>query len=252
MIRIERPADAPAVLNRRGIEQRDRHIADFEAHSAAYRSGARTFKFRASIYGHRTVKNRLKRMQNGKCAFCEARVPHVAHGDVEHFRPKAGYKQSPADDLTRPGYYWLAYDWHNLLFSCQICNQRHKSSLFPLVDNDARARVHTDDPNAEAPLFIDPAREDPAGYVGFRREYAIAIDRDGRGEATIAGLGLNRPELLEARRTLLQLVLALAKLVAVNPDQPEAVEARQLLEEMRDARQDYSAMTRTVMADVFA
>ena len=252
MIRIDRPADAPAVLSGRGIEQRDRHIADFESDDQAYRSGAKTFKYRASIYGHKTVKNKLKRMQNSKCAFCEARVPHVAHGDVEHFRPKAGYKQAVADDLMRPGYYWLAYDWHNLLFACQICNQRHKSNLFPLVDNNARARDHTDDPNAEAPLFIDPAREDPAGCIGFQREYAVAVDANDRGAATIAGLGLNRSELVEARQTLRQLVLALARLVAINPDQPEANDARQLLEKMQGASREFSAMTRATIAEVFA
>ena len=61
--------------------------------------------------------------------FCESKVSHIAYGDVEHFRPKAGYRQRPEDPLVQPGYYWLAYEWSNLLFCCQLCNQRFKATI---------------------------------------------------------------------------------------------------------------------------
>jgi len=54
-----------------------------------------------------------------------------------------------------PGYYWLAYDWRNLLPSCAICNQP-KSTLFPVVGRHAQA------PNEEInekPLLINPISE---------------------------------------------------------------------------------------------
>ncbi|HEV3468980.1 MAG TPA: hypothetical protein VG148_06635 [Pyrinomonadaceae bacterium] len=67
----------------------------------------------------KAAKKQLKVETNGKCAYCEAPVKAVAHGDVEHFRPKSVY-------------WWLAYCYDNYLFSCQICNQSFKGDKFPL------------------------------------------------------------------------------------------------------------------------
>jgi hypothetical protein len=66
----------------------------------------------------KAAKKQLKAESNGKCAYCEAPTATVAHGDVEHFRPKSTY-------------WWLAYCYDNYLFSCQICNQSFKGDNFP-------------------------------------------------------------------------------------------------------------------------
>lgn len=68
------------------------------------------------------AKNQLKKESHGKCAYCEAPTSTVAHGDVEHFRPKSKY-------------WWLAYCYDNYLFSCQLCNQSFKGDEFPLGDD---------------------------------------------------------------------------------------------------------------------
>lgn len=67
----------------------------------------------------RGAKAQLKFESSNKCAYCEADTAVVAHGDVEHFRPK---------DI----YWWLAYCYDNYNFSCQICNQSYKSTNFPI------------------------------------------------------------------------------------------------------------------------
>src|SRR5207248_2896103 len=82
----------------------------------------------------------------------ESFFAHTGYGDVEHFRPKGGYKQRETDELKRPGYYWLAYAWDNLFCSCQLCNQRFKRNLFPLRDGRRRARSHTHKLDKEQPL----------------------------------------------------------------------------------------------------
>jgi hypothetical protein len=125
---------------------------------------------------------------------------------VEHFRPKAGYRQQAGDSLQRPGYYWLAYEWSNLLFCCQICNQRHKQNLFPLAAGSQRAVCHRDGIRGERPLFINPAAENPTRWIGFREEYPYARNGDPRGDATIDALGLNRQALVERRRDLLKTI----------------------------------------------
>ena len=113
---------------------------EYNADPAAFDAGSKKFEFDSGLYGHKSIKTKLKSLQSKKCCFCEAKVPHIAHGDIEHFRPKGGYKQKDDDDLGRPGYFWLAYDWKNLYFSCQLCNQRHKKNLFPLKDPNKRAK----------------------------------------------------------------------------------------------------------------
>jgi Mg2+ and Co2+ transporter CorA len=127
-------------------------------------------------------------------------VTHIAYGDVEHFRPKGGYRQSADDPLGKPGYYWLAYEWSNLFFACQLCNQRFKKNLFPLQDAARRAISHNDDLNDEEILFIHLEETDPAEHIAYRNEYCFTIEDSERGTASITALGLNREELVEVRR----------------------------------------------------
>ena len=110
MIRIRRPAEAPTVLRTKGKARRRVLCALHTRFAQDYRSGKRTFTFDSAIYAGKEVKDALIGMQHGKCAFCESRITHIAYGDVEHFRPKAGVRQEPGDKLQRPGYYWLAYE----------------------------------------------------------------------------------------------------------------------------------------------
>ena len=127
----------------------------------------------------------------------------MAHGDVEHYRPKGGWVQDERDRLRRPGYYWLAYEWTNLLFACQKCNQSFKRNRFPLADPAARARSPTDDLAAETPLLIDPASEDPEETLGWDDDEPVprrpGTPAAARAEATVRLVGLDREELVIAR-----------------------------------------------------
>jgi uncharacterized protein (TIGR02646 family) len=199
VIRIKKPTKAPAILQTRGNEATNELCDERDADPEAYKR----WTFASKVYGAASVKTSLCKAQHDKCAFCESKVTHIAYGDVEHFRPKAGYRQRIGDPLTQPGYYWLAYDWTNLLFCCQICNQRFKCNHFPLIDGDRRAKSHDDDIEKEQPLFIHPAEEDPHEFLDFNQEYLRAIDGNKRGEVTIDVLGLNRELIAERRRDLL-------------------------------------------------
>jgi uncharacterized protein (TIGR02646 family) len=152
-------------------------------------------------------------MQHGKCCFCEAKILHVSYGDIEHYRPKAGYQQGSSESLQKPGYYWLAYAWDNLLLSCTLCNQQYKRNLFPLLHPDKRALNHHDNITAEEPLLINPSVTDPKGYIGFREEIPYAINGNDKGETTITVLGLDRDNLNEARRTKLAEIAVLFDLI---------------------------------------
>jgi hypothetical protein len=191
---------------------------------------------------------------------CESRVTHIDYGDVEHYRPKGGYVQAPGHLLQSPGYYWLAYDWSNLLLSCCLCNQRHKANLFPLLDATARAICHRDDVAGERPVFINPATENPTEFIGFNQEYPFGIDALGRGESTIKALGLDREELAEMRRKRLEEARRTIRTVRVlrhlrERDGQLCAELAQLLREHElailsygDPSTEYLAMLRALLA----
>jgi len=158
-----------------------------------------------------------------------------------------GHRRVAEDDLGRPGYYWLAYEWTNLFFACQICNQKFKANLFPLTDPAARAVSHRDDLSREDPLLVDPEADDPEVHVGFRKEYAYPISDSPKARTTIETVGLNREELAERRRdriAILEQVRILAEL-----DIPEGEEARGVLEAAVLSSGEYASMTRALLRD---
>lgn len=205
VIRIKKPTKAPGVLQTRGKQATRKLCAEFDGDPSV----PTRWKFQKSVYAAASVKSALRKAQHDKCAFCESKISHVAYGDVEHFRPKAGFRQKPEDPLAQPGYYWLAYDWTNLLFCCQICNQRQKGNLFPLIDHARRAKSHHDDIKNEQPLFIHPPEEEPQEFLEFHEEYLCATHGNKRGTVTIDVLGLNRELIAERRNDALAVLTAL-------------------------------------------
>jgi uncharacterized protein (TIGR02646 family) len=230
-----------------------------ETHSAvasdlpAHRSGAKKLEFDSTVYGASEVKQALLAMQADKCCFCESKITHIAYGDVEHFRPKAGWRQNSGDPLTRPGYYWLAYEWSNLLLCCQLCNQRFKGNLFPLRDSALRAVAPGDDLAKEEPLFINPSVENPEALIGFRGEMPYPINGDPRAERTISDLGLDRETLRERRLERLEMLrwahkIALGEISASDDDRDEAAA---LLQTFSRPDAEYSAAVKAAIADGF-
>ncbi|MFY0562316.1 hypothetical protein ACN28E_00620 [Archangium lansingense] len=211
----------------------------------SYEKGKKSFEFDAGIYAHESVKQALLRAQHGKCAFCESKFAHISYGDVEHFRPKAGWRQEEDEPLSRPGYYWLAYEWANLFLACTLCNQQFKKNLFPLQTPSRRTRSHKEDVTEEDPLLLDPAVDNPEAFISFREEVPYAVDGNARGETTIRTLGLRREALAEQRRRHLSHVEALRQLIELRT--PEASKARKLLQRMQQDSGEYAAMTRAFL-----
>jgi uncharacterized protein (TIGR02646 family) len=260
VIRIKKPSGAPAALRSQGSRATRKLCEQIEGDPEGYRA----FRFKKEIYAHPSVKEALRRAQHGKCALCESRIDHVTYGDVEHFRPKAGYCQEPKDSLVQPGYYWLAYDWSNLLLCCQLCNQRFKRNHFPLAEPSRRARSHRDDISQEEPLLIHPAVEDPANFLEFRENVIRAIDENPRGEATIRSFGLDRPELEDqrlARFSLIRRVIPIIeqliemrdRLSGMRPEamtadeQRDLAEAEAAIEQFMGDSAEYAAMVRAAL-----
>ena len=112
MTKIERVRSAAAIPPAfRGAGRIAKSLELLEARVAG------TLEFKAAVW--KAAKPQLKLETGGKCAYCESPTDTVAHGDVEHFRPKSKY-------------WWLAYCYDNYVYACQICNQVHKGDEFPV------------------------------------------------------------------------------------------------------------------------
>ena len=157
----------------------------------------------SSIYRAKDVKRQLRNDQHGKCAYCE-RYLNGDYGAVEHYRPVKAYQQCQGSPLQSPGYYWLCYDWKNLLLSCDTCNSSYKRNLFPLADERER-NIAEERIDKEIPLIINPVYDDPGTYIEYR-QYEVCAKSVGqlgatKGETTIKIFHLNDdPLLVESRR----------------------------------------------------
>ena len=158
------------------------------------------------IKGYRVVSGKLWKSQYLKCCYCEAKIPE-SFNDVEHFRPKATANRLPGCSSDH-GYWWLAFTWTNLLYSCPGCNRISKGILFPLGDGSQGALAEAEEFHSEVPLLLDPYEHSHVAHIEYRfvrlkdggRWYARPRKRSQCGSYTIKTLGLNRSELLELRQ----------------------------------------------------
>jgi hypothetical protein len=171
------------------------------------------------VYRDDDVKIALNAAFLNKCAYCESSYAATAPVDVEHYRPKAEVVTRTGKTL-RPGYYWLAATWTNLLPSCIECNRARyqrtpngsmglsgKANLFPLADERKRVR-RPGSVESERPLLLHPCFDRPEEHLEFGHPDGVvrpAADPSApwgesvRGRATCDVLGLNRVGLARQR-----------------------------------------------------
>jgi uncharacterized protein (TIGR02646 family) len=263
MIKIKRVAEVPDIL-KLGLTPKSKGEAAREYLCDSYEQGKTEFgktDFDEKIYKDETVTKVLFDMQHGKCCYCECETESVSHrrekGDVEHFRPKNGYKQNKGEKtISKPGYYWLAYEWTNLLWSCAACNRNYKINLFPLENSTVRAINHHDDVKNEIPLLINPCEQNPEDFISFHAEVPYSINDNPYGIATIEILNLRDDLVLaESRKKVLKQFdreLDFIKIAARNPNNQElqqlAKEAQQAIQEMSAPQAEYSAMIKAALS----
>jgi hypothetical protein len=130
--------------------------------------------FDPDLYGSPAIKQAIVASHVGRCAFCETLIQHTAYGDVEHFRPKAAYTNSPSPAMMRPGYCLLAYDPSNLMYSCTLCNSAYKKNEFPILGKRSPPGTIEN----ERPVLINPYTEDPRDFIRFNPMNGCAFPFD--------------------------------------------------------------------------
>lgn len=149
-----------------------------------------------------------------KCAYCEGNISAHVTLDVEHYRPKKQVTEMRAC-IEHIGYFWLAYEWYNLLLACRNCNSAHsaqsgkshpgKSTEFTV--RGSRVLHPADNPadwltelESEQPILLNPYFDYPEDHIAFTENgFAYAKDGSERGKETIRVCDLNRPALVETR-----------------------------------------------------
>lgn len=206
MIRINRTATPPPTLDSQICTDAK---LDISKHARNGKSLSKLFK---TLWGNADVREALWLMQQKKCAYCERKRDKNRESDVEHFRPKAEVTESP----SHSGYWWLAYEWSNLLFSCRHCNQEYKKNRFPVPNEQTRAKTESDDLSVENSFLLDPSLDDPENHFSYdwvRVPFVMIAPRNNsdRARHTIDILQLNRQDLLEERTQIREDLLLMAR-----------------------------------------
>jgi hypothetical protein len=216
---------APSALVAADAIERLAAIAHFQSPHWPVLEADKATRFEFKAYKTTGVMAVLETAFKSLCAYCESRYEGVAlSGHVEHYRPKAAV-DTPTQRRRKPGYYWLASTWDNLVPVCPACNSEKerthadgsvsvsgKGNAFPLADEGQRATAPGEEVN-EVPLLLHPCKDEPDDHLTFEEELILPRDGSVRGEKTIEILGLNRVGLIDSRRDrLLPLKIALTRL----------------------------------------
>jgi hypothetical protein len=157
----------------------------------------------------------LLKIFEGKCAYCESLINNTQPGDVEHYRPKGRIRDLNGvivkiknSETEHPGYWWLCYEWSNLLPSCIDCNRRRyhpegeaagKADLFPIAGT--RAEKPTDSLALEQALLLNPTEDTFSSEEHFDAlEDGKLAPKTQRATTSCELLGLNVREKLVAQR----------------------------------------------------
>jgi uncharacterized protein (TIGR02646 family) len=139
-------------------------------------------------YRHPDIKKELLEETNKKCAYCESKIPHIDHGDIEHILPKS---KEPSKTFL----------WENLTLGCTICNQNKKEYY-----------------NPQLPL-LNPYTDKPEEKILFAGPISAAAVGSQSASITIKQLQLNRAELVESRTNYLNNIEPLIRQYEITNDE---------------------------------
>ncbi len=177
MIRFNR-TEEPRILRKNRVKWNDalnKALSDYRNNPS--KENKKKLDVAYGKYNQQEVKESLKDMFSGKCAYCESHITHIGYGHIEHFRPKSKFPN-------------LCFDWNNLMLGCEICNgSGYKGDKFPEAD--------------EGGPFVNPVDENPDTFFKFEFDpstgLANVISNNTRASITEKELGLNRPDLVKHR-----------------------------------------------------
>jgi hypothetical protein len=267
LIRIRTASAINAIY--RGADKRERDKELMIGQKEFLVDSFKKVQFKSTFW--KKAKVQLKKESKGKCAYCEANTEVVAHGDVEHYRPKSIY-------------WWLAYTYDNYLFACQICNQVYKSDNFPIggtlfpgpnitsssdrgeiealagnispdpidINLSYTLQTYLDAHIAEHPFLLNPYFDDPTMLIGYDAdditEEVSIIPVNAAAKPYIDAMedfyGINRIELKNFRYSIFSKFRLFKKALASLTDVPIRKEVKKQIDDMLSDRYLFAGMNR--------
>jgi len=223
--------------------------------------------FKHKVYQQADVKKALETEFDGKCAYCESKVMTTSAIDKEHFRPKASIIDKERGISIKPGYYWLAADWSNLLLACAHCNRTGtfetnmgeefvsgKLDRFPLSDEGKRLNKGEDLSEEEkVRLLINPCIDKPETWINYDEMGMIypsqEIDDHKREmvKTSIETFGLHRSDLVNARKEQLLTIQEVMENLFDNYN--DYLNGNQVLESLKRIRRNFDSLKRQKTKD---
>lgn len=226
MISVEKRKQKPQVLQKADISKKLHTIINKNSNSP----GSEINNF----YNHIEVKTDLTDLYKSKCAYCEGKIPEGYAERIDHFRPKNKIKGVK----NHKGYFWLGYEWTNLLPTCEKCNGK-KSNKFPLENKNNRIsddlekegflkngkfifeNFNIENLNKqEEPLLLHPEIDKVEEHLFFLPNGEIK-GLTPKGKKSIEVYGLNRNTLiLERYKIILKIT---TKIIEIFAEYPESI-----------------------------
>ncbi|WP_305952419.1 hypothetical protein [Emticicia oligotrophica] len=158
-----------------------------------------------------SVLDELNKVYHEKCAYCES---FESNAQIEHFRPKNKVTSAGKNN----GYYWLCFEWTNLVPACFECNKigSGKANKFPIISTQRKFEIplkpdsslnfdsflyDSQHLSSEKPFLIHPEYDNPKLFFkfGWTNSHSllnlIGKDTESRGKETIKICNLNRTNL---------------------------------------------------------
>jgi uncharacterized protein (TIGR02646 family) len=166
-------------------------------------------------YRHPQIKTAIVDETYGKCAYCESKVRHIAHGDIEHIIPKSIEPQ-------------LTFEWDNMTLACDRCNE-NKSDHFANHDD-----------------LVDPYAVNPDDHFFIEGPLVLPVPGDEAAELTEKTIKLNRLELVEMRKKRIQSLHDQVKNIAkTHSEDLRAVLKQDLINNETSNDTEYAALARS-------
>jgi hypothetical protein len=229
-----------------------------------------------------------------RCAYCESPLEFDRYlGDAEHYRPKGSvtWKQdltrpkvkarctlADGSEIEHPGYFWLAYDWRNLVPACSACNSgAGKVDQFPvkrahllqldIAELAGEPEAHMCEPEAievpksssryflgplildtrELPLLLNPLNpaddRDPARHLRYGQGgVVVAIDNSEIGENSMRVYRLERDRLRQRRQKAQEMARReYYSEMMQPPGRKRDDKVKKILSRYRTGREDFSS-----------
>ncbi|MGJ1448625.1 AAA family ATPase [Sphingobacterium spiritivorum] len=171
------------------------------------------------------LKGQLYEVFHGKCGYCETKIEFPDLGTIDRYRPSSGVRDK--NEYYQDLYWWLTFEWNNLIFCCKECNQ-YKGNYFPIAGE--RAKNIKSDLGLEKEMLLNPYEDDPNQHLDYG-ELGEIVPLTEKGFQTIELLRLNRSDLINKR---IQVKREIDELIDIVLDSSRKEKIEYIVEDLKD------------------